>query len=364
MFVKYSNLTQMPNESFYFNTTQTNGTAEAIIIDITVVKIITVTLLSLIILSSIFGNCLVLIAILLERTLQTVPNYLIASLAVADLLVSTVVMPLVAVREVTEIWIWGQEVCDFFISMDVLCCTASILNLCVIALDRYWSITKHMQYTSKRTPLRMLLMIALVWLISAIISIAPLFGWRTAEDTADPYDCLISTDLGYTVFSTFGAFYIPLVVMLIIYWRIYQVAKFRIRGKALQKSKYSTERSTVTTVIGNGSTTIHHHSLPSPVRTMENNKRHLAEARERKATKTLGIVTGSFVVCWLPFFIVAFVLPFCKESCYVPPPVYSCIVWLGYVNSLFNPVIYTVFNKEFKNAFHRILKCHYCKQCH
>ncbi|XP_070556709.1 5-hydroxytryptamine receptor 1A-like [Ptychodera flava] len=351
--------------SQYYNGTLSNSTLEDdVTIDITVQKIILVTLLSLIILSSIFGNCLVLIAILLERTLQTVPNYLIASLAVADLLVSTVVMPLVAVLEVTEIWIWGQEVCDFFISMDVLLCTASILNLCVIALDRYWSITKHVQYTSKRTPRRMLLMIALVWLISAIISIAPLFGWRTPDDKADPYDCRISQDLGYTVFSTFGAFYIPMVVMLIIYWRIYQVAKFRIRGKALQKSKYASDNSTVatvTTVIGNGSPSNHHQALPSPIRTLENSKRHLAEARERKAAKTLGIVTGAFVVCWLPFFIVALVLPFCKENCNVPPPLRSCINWLGYVNSLLNPIIYTVFNKEFKNAFHKILKCQYCQ---
>ncbi|XP_077869896.1 LOW QUALITY PROTEIN: 5-hydroxytryptamine receptor 1A-alpha-like [Saccoglossus kowalevskii] len=346
-------MTVLVNETYY-----TINSTEEYIIEINASKIIIVILLSLMIISSIFGNCLVLIAILLEKSLQTVPNYLIASLAVADLLVSTVVMPLVAVREVTQIWIWGQEVCDFFISMDVLCCTASILNLCVIALDRYWSITKHVQYTARRTPRRMTLMIAFVWLVSAIISIAPLFGWRTPKDTSDPYDCLISTDLGYTVFSTFGAFYIPMVIMLLIYWRIYQVAKFRIRGRGTEKKKYTE----CTTVMGNGNMSINH-NMPSPVRTLEQTKKHLAEARERKAAKVLGIVTGAFVVCWLPFFIVAFVMPFCKEQCYVPPPLQSCINWLGYMNSLLNPIIYTVFNKEFKNAFHKILKCQSCQHC-
>lgn len=337
----------------------TSNSTDDGIIEITASKICIMIILSVVIISSIFGNCLVLIAILLERALQTVPNYLVASLAVADLLVSTVVMPLVAVLEVTQTWIWGQEVCDFFISMDVLCCTASILNLCVIALDRYWSITKHVKYTSQRTSRRMILMIAIVWLVSGIISIAPLFGWRSPQDTSDPTTCKISTDLGYTVFSTFGAFYIPMAMMLLIYWRIYQVAKFRIRGKGMSRRK---DDAQCTTVMGNGNIS-QLQIIPSPVKMLEQTKKLLAEARERKAAKVLGIVTGAFVVCWLPFFIVALVIPFCKEQCFVPPPLKSCINWLGYVNSLLNPIIYTVFNKDFKNAFHKILKCQSCQHC-
>lgn len=82
------------------------------------------------------GNVFVIAAILLERNLQNVANYLILSLAVADLLVACLVMPLGAVYEVSQEWTLGPELCDMWTSSDVLCCTASILHLVAIALDR------------------------------------------------------------------------------------------------------------------------------------------------------------------------------------------------------------------------------------
>jgi len=77
--------------------------------------------------------------------------------------------------------------------------------------------------------------------------------------------------------------------------------------------------------------------------------------RERKAARTLGIITGTFVVCWLPFFILALVRPFCGDLCHYPDLLVSVIGWLGYFNSLLNPIIYTVFNPDFRLAFSKIL---------
>uniref|UniRef100_A0A182P9A6 G-protein coupled receptors family 1 profile domain-containing protein n=1 Tax=Anopheles epiroticus TaxID=199890 RepID=A0A182P9A6_9DIPT len=82
------------------------------------------------------GNVFVIAAILLERNLQSVANHLILSLAVADLLVACLVMPLGAVYEVSKEWRLGADLCDMWTSSDVLCCTASILHLVAIALDR------------------------------------------------------------------------------------------------------------------------------------------------------------------------------------------------------------------------------------
>jgi len=82
------------------------------------------------------------------------------------------------------------------------------------------------------------------------------------------------------------------------------------------------------------------------------------QKRERKAARTLAIVTGTFVVCWLPFFIAALVQPFCGDDAMsgsYPAALASVIVWLGYVNSLLNPVIYTIFNPDFRSAFRKIL---------
>jgi len=87
--------------------------------------------------------------------------------------------------------------------------------------------------------------------------------------------------------------------------------------------------------------------------------RKRAKARERKAARTLAVITGSFVVCWLPFFILALVRPFCADRCYYPPLLVSVISWLGYFNSLLNPIIYTVFNPDFRSAFRKILFAKY-----
>jgi 7 transmembrane receptor (rhodopsin family) len=84
-------------------------------------------------------------------------------------------------------------------------------------------------------------------------------------------------------------------------------------------------------------------------------KKKREQTRERKAARTLGIITGTFVVCWLPFFILALIRPFCGTACNYPDLLVSVIIWLGYFNSLLNPVIYTIFNPDFRSAFSKIL---------
>lgn len=76
--------------------------------------------------------------------------------------------------------------------------------------------------------------------------------------------------------------------------------------------------------------------------------------RERKAAKTLAIITGAFVICWLPFFIMAILLSACS-SYEFNEYVIAFFLWLGYFNSTLNPIIYTIFSPEFRHAFKRIL---------
>ncbi|XP_067087499.1 5-hydroxytryptamine (serotonin) receptor 1A a [Osmerus mordax] len=375
-------------------------------------QVITSMLLGALILCSIFGNACVVAAIALERSLQNVANYLIGSLAVTDLMVSVLVLPMAALYQVLNKWTLGQEICDIFISLDVLCCTSSILHLCAIALDRYWAITDPIDYVNKRTPRRAALLISLTWLIGFSISIPPMLGWRKAEDRANPDACTISQDPGYTIYSTFGAFYIPLILMLVLYGRIFKAARFRIRKtvKKTEKAKGSDQCLSVSPAVfhkkANGEAgginwkrnvepnpnspclngalkhgvdgesleimeiqkdSKNHLPLPNTPQSthvLENRhekstdvKRKIALARERKTVKTLGIIMGTFIFCWLPFFIVALVLPFCSESCYMPAWLGDVINWLGYSNSLLNPIIYAYFNKDFQSAFKKIIKC-------
>jgi len=115
--------------------------------------LMTSLLLGLVTMATIVGNVFVMVAIGVERHLRVnVANYLIASLAVADLLVAALVMPLAAVNDVTRGWPLGRHLCDAWVSFDVLCCTSSILHLVAISLDRYWAVTR-VDYIHNRSAL-------------------------------------------------------------------------------------------------------------------------------------------------------------------------------------------------------------------
>jgi len=174
--------------------------------------LLTCVILGAIILVAIVGNAFVIAAIILERNLHSVANYLIASLAVADLLVAVLVMPLAAVNEISSRWFFGSAACDAFVSFDVLCCTASILHLVAISVDRYWAVTR-VDYIHNRPVRRIFAMIALSWAISTVISIPPLFGWKTPEDDPDITGvCLISQVRSFDTIII-GFFNLPSAVM-------------------------------------------------------------------------------------------------------------------------------------------------------
>ncbi|CAH8437975.1 unnamed protein product [Dicrocoelium dendriticum] len=187
--------------------------------------------LSLIAVATIGGNLLVILAVGMVQKLRTPSNFLIVSLAVSDLLVGILVIPITTVAELMQTWALGEAMCDMYISFDVFMCTASILNLCAISIDRYLAITRPLQYAAKRTPKRMLIMIAVVWVASALISIPPMFGFK---EEFIPGKCEYSENFIYQIYATCGAFYIPLLVMLVLYGRIFMLARHMAQEDARQ----------------------------------------------------------------------------------------------------------------------------------
>lgn len=86
----------------------------------------------------------------------------------------------------------------------------------------------------------------------------------------------------------------------------------------------------------------------------EKEKRRIARKKEKRATLILGLIMGSFIACWLPFFFLYILVPMCP-NCVIPDSAFALAFWLGYMNSALNPAIYTIFNKDFRRAFRRIL---------
>ncbi|XP_077415115.1 5-hydroxytryptamine receptor 1D [Vanacampus margaritifer] len=329
--------------------------------------------------ATVLSNAFVIATIFLTRKLHTPANFLIGSLAVTDLLVSILVMPISIVYTVSKTWSLGQIVCDIWLSSDITFCTASILHLCVIALDRYWAITDALEYSKRRTMRRAGIMVGVVWVISISISMPPLF-WRQAKAHEELTECLVNADqISYTLYSTFGAFYVPTVLLVILYGRIYVAARSRIFKMPTSSGKRFTTAQLIRTSAGSslcslnsssnqeghlqeghahsgtGSSPLFMNSVKVKLADSVLERKRLCAARERKATKTLGIILGAFIVCWLPFFVGTLVTAICKE-CWFHPVLFDVFTWLGYLNSLINPVIYTVFNDEFKQAFQKLIK--------
>ncbi|KAJ8684372.1 hypothetical protein QAD02_020164 [Eretmocerus hayati] len=154
-----------------------------------IIAAIFVTILMIVI---VVGNMLVIIAIATEKALKNIQNWFIASLAVADFFLGLVIMPFSLANEIMGYWIFGYWWCDVHSAMDVLLCTASIMNLCLISLDRFWSITRAVEYLRERTPARAALMIAMVWVLSAVICIPPLLGWKRDAPEEEYPKCKVS----------------------------------------------------------------------------------------------------------------------------------------------------------------------------
>lgn len=166
-----------------------NGYPSGYTITSIIIASIIVTILMIII---VVGNMLVIIAIATEKALKNIQNWFIASLAVADFFLGLVIMPFSLANELMGYWVFGSWWCDIHSAADVLLCTASIMNLCLISLDRYWSITQAVEYLKTRTPARAAFMIAAVWIMSALICIPPLLGWKAKRPEGDLPQCQVS----------------------------------------------------------------------------------------------------------------------------------------------------------------------------
>ncbi|CAF1585768.1 unnamed protein product [Rotaria sp. Silwood1] len=174
---------------------------------------------------TVFGNGLVIYAVVQERYLKSATYYYMASLACADLFVGLIVMPFAIVQVIYgDYWPFGKTCCDLWHSIDVCASTASILDLCVIALDRYSAITNPISYHQTFFVKRWPYLLVAVWLCSGLISFPAIAYWRLVVRQYEVYRCLFPDDIYYIVFSSLISFYIPLFVMIFVYIRIYRAA--------------------------------------------------------------------------------------------------------------------------------------------
>lgn len=308
-----------------------------------------------IMIGALFGNTLVIASVVRFERLRVITNYFIVSLALADLLVSILVMPFNASMEISGKWVFGRLMCDIFNANDVLFSTASILHLCCISMDRYIAIIHPLKYETKMTRFRVVIMLTVTWGSSVCISYIPIYSqWYTTPENFqalidDPQSCPFIVNKMYAAVSSSVSFWTPCTIMVFVYIKIYIEA----RRQELMIHKSNTLHT-------------HYNSSPMANGTPEHSSEQRFERRrmkrEHKAAKTLGIIMGAFILCFLPFFSWYFITNMCKELCPYPPIVVSVLFWIGYFNSCFNPIIYAYFNREFRTAFKKLLRIKRCSE--
>ncbi|NWR76742.1 DRD1C protein, partial [Centropus unirufus] len=318
---------------------------------------VTATLLLLLILSTLLGNTLVCVAVVKFRHLRSkVTNFFVISLAVSDFFVAVLVMPWKAATEVVGFWPFGAF-CDVWVAFDIMCSTASILNLCIISVDRYWAISNPFRYERKMTQPVAFLMIGVAWLLSLFISFIPVqLKWHKDHELLGQQEpgfnvsrkeenCDSSLNRTYAISSSLISFYIPVAIMIVTYTRIFRIAQQQIRRIS------SLERAAEHAPNCSSSDSPHEPSLK------------ISFKKETKVLKTLSIIMGVFVFCWLPFFVLNCMVPFCNLDLHEPgelpcisETVFNIFVWFGWANSSLNPIIYA-FNADFRRAFAALLGC-------
>uniref|UniRef100_A0A8B9T5E3 Histamine receptor H2 n=1 Tax=Anas platyrhynchos TaxID=8839 RepID=A0A8B9T5E3_ANAPL len=256
--------------------------------------------LTILIVFTLCGNIVVCLAVTLDRRLRSLTNCIIVSLAITDLLL------------LTHEWPFGSTLCNIYSSLDVMLCTASILNLLMISLDRYFAVTTPLRYRQVVTPSRVAVGLVIIWAVSLMVSFLPIhLGWNT-NGTA-----VLTPSTGW--WTALLTFYIPLVIMCVTYYRIFKIA--REQAKRINHTWYCSSNS----------------PMPPMV-------------KEHKATVTLAVVLGAFVVCWFPYFTVFTYRGVWGNSGVKGAPM-SIVLWLGYANSALNPILYGTLNRDFRVAY-------------
>jgi hypothetical protein len=205
---------------------------------------------------TIIGNIFVWIALCTNRQLKQggMSNFLIGNLALSDLLLGLTVLPFSATFSTLNNWVFGKFLCDIWLSIDVLCCTASIWGLLVIAIDRYIATNHPIIYRKQKNSVKIAVIYCTIsWIVSLAISIPPFVhdlyssiskddilevaGDTQLVDVSTPktkiisknlkliddnfYECVLYYKPSFVIASSLGSFYIPLILMVMLYARVF-----------------------------------------------------------------------------------------------------------------------------------------------
>uniref|UniRef100_A0A8C1IEM5 G-protein coupled receptors family 1 profile domain-containing protein n=1 Tax=Cyprinus carpio TaxID=7962 RepID=A0A8C1IEM5_CYPCA len=274
---------------------------------------------------TVFLNLLVIISISHFKKLHTPTNLIILSLAVADMLVGLIVMPVDAIKLIETCWYFGDTFCDVFMIIMGLLLSTSICNLVLIAVDRYVAVCHPLLYPQKITMTKTLISICLCWFFSSNYNIGCLVSGRyfEASQRSDACygKCYLVISFSGTFTDLFFSFLSPCTLIITLYLRIFYVAhqQVKVLNSLMKSGKCVTEGS-------------------------------VRRKSESKAALTLGIIVTVYLICYIPYYILSI-----TGTTVISSATITFLLWTLYVNSGLNPLIYALFYRWFKISVKYIL---------
>ncbi|XP_078365100.1 melatonin receptor type 1B-B-like [Oculina patagonica] len=285
---------------------------------------------AILIITAFTGNFLVCLAIKNNTKLRTVPNYYIASLALADMLMSLFGMPLTFATLIADDWILGEALCQYQGYVGTVLGIASLLIITLTAVNRYFRIVRVRQYSKYYTTKNAILSIVLAWSL-ALISPIPYFAignrFRFHPGKVMCFFDLDNNDIVYSVSTIICFVMLPFAVIAACYYKVFRTVR-------------------------------KHNSTLASTRTLGRaGKFGVAEVQ---LAKLLFVILLSFVACWTPFLIIDVIGAF-KGQFYFPRYVYLVYTVSVEFSSCINPVIYGAMNKEFRSEFKKLFTAGCCR---
>ncbi|XP_054479528.1 trace amine-associated receptor 13c-like [Anoplopoma fimbria] len=281
------------------------------------------TLLASVSLLTVTLNLLVIISISHFRQLHTRTNSLLLSLAVSDLVVGLLVMPVEGLRYMETCWLLGELMCALTPYVSYCLLSASVGNMVLISIDRYVAICDPMLYASKITLSRVKTSICLCWACSLLYNGCILRGHLGQPDRFSSCrgECVVVISHIAGVVDLFVTFVGPCTVMVVLYMRVFVVAISHMRVIGLQTAAVTVRLAPT------------------------------AKRSETKAARTLGIVIAVFLMCFCPYYYPSIAGEETSNSL----SYFAVLSWIMLLNSCFNPLIYALFYPWFRKAIKLII---------